>query len=78
MWFLYFPFCLNTNYVGYLGARITHTLSEECTHVLVEPRMQVNEALLNAVLAQKPIILTNWVTVCHRIPFSPLVCLFVC
>ncbi|KAJ4865996.1 Nijmegen breakage syndrome 1 protein [Raphanus sativus] len=48
--------------VSSIGARITHTLSEECTHVLVEPRMQVNEALLNAVLAQKPIILTNWVT----------------
>ncbi|CAN7003357.1 unnamed protein product [Brassica rapa subsp. trilocularis] len=47
--------------VSSIGARIAPTLSEECTHVLVEPRMQVNEALLNAVLAQKPIILTNWV-----------------
>ncbi|KAL0900685.1 hypothetical protein Bca101_084646 [Brassica carinata] len=47
--------------VSSIGARIAPTLSDECTHVLVEPRMQVNEALLNAVLAQKPIILTNWV-----------------
>ncbi|KAF8059769.1 hypothetical protein N665_1224s0012 [Sinapis alba] len=47
--------------VSSIGARIAPTLSDECTHVLVEPRMQVNEALLNAVLAQKPIILTDWI-----------------
>lgn len=59
------------NYVDYLGARIAPTLSEECTHVLVEPRMQVNEALLNAVLSQKPIVLTNWAKVCQRVLLSP-------
>ncbi|EOA32263.1 hypothetical protein CARUB_v10015532mg [Capsella rubella] len=60
--------------VSSIGARISSTLSEECTHVLLEPRMQVNEALVNAVLAKKPIILTNWVkllaekSICSEIP----------
>ncbi|CAA7038622.1 unnamed protein product [Microthlaspi erraticum] len=43
------------------GAHISTTLSEECTHVLIDSRMQVNEALVNAILAKKSIILTNWV-----------------
>jgi nijmegen breakage syndrome protein 1 len=60
--------------VSSIGARISPTLSEECTHVLLEPRMQVNEALINAILAKKTIILTNWVMVCLRIPLSSLVC----
>ncbi|CAH8309803.1 unnamed protein product [Eruca vesicaria subsp. sativa] len=47
--------------VSSIGARIASTLTDECTHVLVEPRMQVNEALLNAILAKKPIVLTDWV-----------------
>ncbi|XP_010500389.1 PREDICTED: nijmegen breakage syndrome 1 protein-like [Camelina sativa] len=47
--------------VSSIGAHISPTLSEECTYVLLEPRMQVNEALVNAILAKKPIILTNWV-----------------
>lgn len=68
----YYSHCLKI--CRYSGARIAPTLSEECTHVLVEPRMQVNEALVNAILAKKPIILTNWVKVCQKIPLSPLVC----
>ncbi|CAN8269820.1 unnamed protein product [Cochlearia groenlandica] len=47
--------------VSSIGARIAPTLSEECTHVLLEPRMQVSEALITVVLAKKPIVLTNWV-----------------
>ncbi|CAL9219329.1 unnamed protein product [Arabidopsis halleri] len=60
--------------VSSIGARISPTLSEECTHVLLEPRMQVNEALVNAILAKKPIILTNWVkllaekSICSEFP----------
>ncbi|KFK37723.1 hypothetical protein AALP_AA3G021200 [Arabis alpina] len=60
--------------VSSIGARIAPTLIEECSHVLVEPRMEVNEALVNAVLAKKPIILTNWVkllaekSICSEIP----------
>ena len=53
------------------GARTAPTLIEECTPFLVEPRMQVNEALLNAVLSQKPIILTNWAKVRQRVLLSP-------
>lgn len=68
----YYPHSLKL--CRYLGAHISPTLSEECTHVLLEPRMQVNEALVNAILAKKPIILTNWVKVCVRIPLSQLVC----
>ncbi|CAH2055277.1 unnamed protein product, partial [Thlaspi arvense] len=68
---LVFYFCLSSetvkvdrsvqDAVSSIGARTAPTLSEECTHVLVEPRMQMNEALVNAILAKKPIILTNWV-----------------
>ncbi|VVA96241.1 unnamed protein product [Arabis nemorensis] len=60
--------------VSSIGARIAPALSEECTHVLVEPRMEVNEALVNAMLAKKPIILSNWVkllaekSICNEIP----------
>ncbi|XP_019096869.1 PREDICTED: nijmegen breakage syndrome 1 protein isoform X1 [Camelina sativa] len=60
--------------VSSIGAHVSPTLSEECTHVLLEPRMQVNEALVKAILAKKPIILTNWVKllaekrICSEIP----------
>ncbi|KAL1211413.1 Nibrin-like protein [Cardamine amara subsp. amara] len=60
--------------VSSIGAHISPTLSDECTHVLLEPRMQVNEALVNAILTKKPIILTNWVkllaekSICSEIP----------
>uniref|UniRef100_A0A1J3HW75 Nijmegen breakage syndrome 1 protein n=1 Tax=Noccaea caerulescens TaxID=107243 RepID=A0A1J3HW75_NOCCA len=47
--------------VSSIGAHVATTLSEECTHVLIDPLIQVNEALVNAILAKKPIILTNWV-----------------
>lgn len=45
--------------------------------MLLEPRMQVNEALVNAIIAKKPIILTDWVKVCLRILLSPFICCFV-
>ncbi|XP_010549887.1 PREDICTED: nijmegen breakage syndrome 1 protein [Tarenaya hassleriana] len=53
--------CLVRDDVSSIGASMTPTLTEECTHVLVEPHVQVNEDLINAILSKKTIILTSWV-----------------
>ncbi|CAN0913904.1 Nibrin homolog [Linum grandiflorum] len=47
--------------VSSIGARSTTDFSDECTHVLVDQLMPVNGALINALVAKKPIILTSWV-----------------
>lgn len=36
---------------------------KECTHVLVEELMPFNEALVDAIVAEKPFVLTSWVEV---------------
>ncbi|CAN1228800.1 Nibrin homolog [Linum perenne] len=44
-----------------IGARSTTAFSDECTHVLTDPLMPVNGALIDAIVAKKPIILRSWV-----------------
>ncbi|KAJ4838552.1 hypothetical protein Tsubulata_024636 [Turnera subulata] len=47
--------------VLHTGAHITYHFSEECTHVLVDDFMPVGEAVIDAVVAKKPIVLWSWV-----------------
>ncbi|KAL5811962.1 hypothetical protein ACOSQ3_026912 [Xanthoceras sorbifolium] len=42
-----------------IGACVTNNLCQECTHVLVDHHMPVND-LLDAVMAKKPLVLDSW------------------
>ncbi|KAL4025854.1 hypothetical protein IC575_014260 [Cucumis melo] len=59
--------------VSSIGACTSHDI-QECTHVLVEELMPFNEALVDAIVAEKPFVLTSWVelfagkTTCNEIP----------
>ncbi|XP_038906978.1 nijmegen breakage syndrome 1 protein isoform X2 [Benincasa hispida] len=59
--------------VSSIGACTSHDI-QECTHVLVEELMPFNEALVDAIVAEKPFVLTSWVelfagrTSCNEIP----------
>lgn len=55
-----------------IGARVTYSESEECTHVLVDDHMPVKEDLIDAIVAKKPIVLRSWVEV-HVHPVFPFV-----
>lgn len=46
-----------------VGACVTHSFNQECTHVLVDEPMPVKEGLLDAIVAKKPCILSSWVKV---------------
>ncbi|CAN1758867.1 Nibrin homolog [Linum perenne] len=68
--FSFVPFVFNVNCsqpltirdkVTSIGARSTTAFSDECTHVLTDPLMPVNGALIDAIVAKKPIILRSWV-----------------
>ncbi|TKY56635.1 Nijmegen breakage syndrome 1 protein [Spatholobus suberectus] len=43
-----------------IGASITHTLGEECTHVLVDQLMPLQKDLVDAVVAKKSCVLKTW------------------
>ncbi|KAK4764631.1 hypothetical protein SAY86_025721 [Trapa natans] len=43
-----------------VGASIIGHLNQNCTHVIVEQFMEVNESLLEAVAMRKPVILGSW------------------
>ncbi|OAY60620.1 nijmegen breakage syndrome 1 protein isoform X2 [Manihot esculenta] len=47
--------------VSAIGAHITFQLSEKCTHILIDDRMPVNEDVVDAIVAKKPIVLQRWV-----------------
>ncbi|KAF3444240.1 hypothetical protein FNV43_RR13930 [Rhamnella rubrinervis] len=47
--------------ISSIGACITHSFSQECTHVLVDEPMPVKEDLLDAIVAKKPCVLSSWV-----------------
>ncbi|KAF9624016.1 hypothetical protein IFM89_007714 [Coptis chinensis] len=49
--------------VSSIGAGITHSWKEECTHMLVDESMPVKEDLLDAIVAQKPVVLKSWLKV---------------
>lgn len=51
------------------GAHITFQLSEECTHILIDDQMPVNEDVVDAIVAKKPIVLQRWVEVCLYFKF---------
>lgn len=59
--------------VSSIGACTSHDI-QECTHVLVDELMPFNEALVDAIVAEKPFVLTSWVelfagrTTCNEIP----------
>ncbi|XP_043696191.1 nijmegen breakage syndrome 1 protein isoform X2 [Telopea speciosissima] len=60
--------------ISSIGACPTYSWSTECTHVLVDESSPVKEDLIDAVLARKPVILSNWVevvsekSICTEIP----------
>ncbi|KAK7834980.1 nijmegen breakage syndrome 1 protein [Quercus suber] len=45
----------------FIGAHITHSLAQECTHVLVDQLRPVKEDVLDAIVSKKPIVLSSWV-----------------
>lgn len=45
-----------------VGASTSHD-SQECTHVLVEELLSFDEPLIDAIVAEKPFVLTSWVEV---------------
>lgn len=46
--------------ISSIGASITHTLGEGCTHVLVDQLMPLKKDLVDAVVAKKSCVLKNW------------------
>ncbi|XP_042507822.1 nijmegen breakage syndrome 1 protein isoform X2 [Macadamia integrifolia] len=79
---IFFIYCSKTFQVNHsfedkissIGACATHSWSPECTHVLVDESSQVKEDLIDAVVARKPVILSDWVefiaekSICTEIP----------
>ncbi|KAH7575536.1 hypothetical protein JRO89_XS02G0135700 [Xanthoceras sorbifolium] len=49
----------NIKFSTIAGACVTNNLCQECTHVLVDHHMPVND-LLDAVMAKKPLVLDSW------------------
>ncbi|KAH1061818.1 hypothetical protein AAZX31_02G224200 [Glycine max] len=46
--------------ISSIGAGITHTLGEGCTHVLVDQLMPLKKDLVDAVVTKKSCVLKNW------------------
>ncbi|KAG7036716.1 Nijmegen breakage syndrome 1 protein, partial [Cucurbita argyrosperma subsp. argyrosperma] len=55
-----FQFQLLRDKVSSIGASTSHDI-RECTHVLVEELMPFDEALVDAIVAEKPFVITSWV-----------------
>ncbi|GAB4836155.1 Mre11 complex subunit Nbs1 [Ancistrocladus abbreviatus] len=57
-----------------IGARISENWTKECTHVIVDQYTEVNEVLIDAIVAKKPFVLHNWLEflaetkICSEIP----------
>ncbi|MCL7042809.1 hypothetical protein MKW94_027966 [Papaver nudicaule] len=49
--------------ISSIGASATHNWKSECTHALVDDSAPVEEDLLDAIMAQKPVILNKWIKV---------------
>ncbi|WCJ25085.1 nijmegen breakage syndrome 1 [Euphorbia peplus] len=47
--------------VSSIGARISPQLNEECTHVLIANHMSLDNDVVHAVVAKKPVVLLRWV-----------------
>ncbi|KAG6656214.1 nijmegen breakage syndrome 1 protein isoform X1 [Carya illinoinensis] len=47
--------------ISSIGALVTQSLIQECTHVLVDQLMLVNDDIIDAVVSKKPIVLDSWV-----------------
>lgn len=45
------------------GASTVDHLNQNCTHVLVDQLLEVNESLLDAVAMNKPLVLSSWLEV---------------
>lgn len=68
---IFFAYCLEPfqvpaplrERISLIGSCITHTLSSECTHLLVNQSMPVKEDLIDAILAKKPLVLKDWIEV---------------
>ncbi|KAK9117853.1 hypothetical protein Scep_015946 [Stephania cephalantha] len=60
--------------ISSIGAIASQSWSTECTHVLVDEDMPVEEELIDAVVAQKPVVLNEWLKlvsetrICNEIP----------
>ncbi|XP_022759410.1 nijmegen breakage syndrome 1 protein isoform X2 [Durio zibethinus] len=46
--------------VSSIGARLTHVFGEECTHVLIDQHVPLQRDLLDAIVAKKPVLHSNW------------------
>ncbi|XP_026408199.1 nijmegen breakage syndrome 1 protein-like [Papaver somniferum] len=49
--------------ISSIGASATHNWKSGCTHALVDDSAPVEEDLLDAIMAQKPVILNKWIKV---------------
>ncbi|XP_061373729.1 nibrin homolog isoform X2 [Gastrolobium bilobum] len=49
--------------ISSIGAGVTHTLGEECTHVLVDQFMPLKKDLVDAVVAKKSCVLKTWLEI---------------
>jgi hypothetical protein len=47
----------------FIGAHITDSLTQECTHVLVDQLRLVKEDIVDAIVSKKPIVLDSWIEV---------------
>ncbi|KAK9106313.1 hypothetical protein Syun_022324 [Stephania yunnanensis] len=60
--------------ISSIGAIASQSWSTECTHVLVDEDMPVEEELIDAVVAQKPVVQNEWLKlvsetrICNEIP----------
>ncbi|XP_062150431.1 nibrin homolog isoform X2 [Alnus glutinosa] len=47
--------------ISSIGAHITDSLTQECTHVLVDQLRLVKEDIVDAIVSKKPIVLDSWI-----------------
>ncbi|GMY24558.1 nijmegen breakage syndrome 1 protein isoform X1 [Fagus crenata] len=47
--------------ISSIGAHITRSLAQDCTHVLIDQLRPVEEDVLDAIVSKKPIVLNSWV-----------------
>ncbi|KNA18946.1 hypothetical protein SOVF_066070 isoform B [Spinacia oleracea] len=49
--------------ISSIGARVAHKWTTECTHVIVDPFMPVNEEIIDIILSKKPLIPSTWLEI---------------
>ncbi|KAL3838775.1 hypothetical protein ACJIZ3_023366 [Penstemon smallii] len=60
--------------ISLIGASITRTWSLQCTHVIIDDFISINDEIIDAIVAKKPLVKFSWIeliagkTICTEIP----------